>query len=558
MNKPKLLNVTLCCFGSEKYRDQQQKALDYSSKGIEFGAVKNIIVPTNTIDEWNRAVVFDLGDYIDTDFALLIHPDGGVGEPQLWRDKWLQYDFVGSPFPLPNDNFSYRDINGKIQRVGNSVSLRSKKLMQLPKKVGMEWKPFHGYWNEDGYISVSMRHIFEKHGCKFAPFEEAVYFGRENPLPENKGLKTFIYHKTFGENARYPNFEQENLLITEMYNGQGLGNQLACYVTTRVIAQDLGYDFGIMHRELFKGADFLNLDYGKEVVGGKGPEGGPPKKLPEGINYYYYEKKIIHPVNGSDIRLYDEYLVNVFPNTKIDGLMQDEKYFKHRKPEIREWLKVKQEYECYDYANDNTCVINFRGGEYARHKDLYLSKKYWEDAVNNMLKINSNFKFVVITDDIHEAKKFFPNYDVFHFNIGKDYSIIKNAHYLILSNSSFAWFPAWLSEKVKMVIAPKYWARHNISDGYWSCGYNITAGWMYQDRDGKLSDYDTCIKEFEDYQKIHPDYFATKNNKIKHYKKLNIILSLKKEIGKLLPNKIKNFIFKLIRIKNRQKQPLNS
>ena len=87
MNKLKLLNVTLCAFGSEKYKDQHQKMLDYSSRNIEFGAIKNIIVPTNSIDEWNRAVVFDLGDYIETDYALLVHADGGIGEPELWHDE---------------------------------------------------------------------------------------------------------------------------------------------------------------------------------------------------------------------------------------------------------------------------------------------------------------------------------------------------------------------------------------------------------------------------------------------------------------------------------------
>lgn len=204
----KLPNVTLCCFGSEKYRDQQQEALDYSSIGIEFGAVKNIIVPTNTIDEWNRAVVFDLGDHIDTEYALLIHPDGGIGNPSAWDDKWLEYDYIGAPFPLPNDTFSYRDINGEIQRVGNSVSLRSKKLMTLPKQIGMEWKPFHGFYNEDGYIAVNMRHEFVKHGCKFAPFEEAVKFGMEYPLPEHEGLEPFVFHKHYGFNSKYPNFEK--------------------------------------------------------------------------------------------------------------------------------------------------------------------------------------------------------------------------------------------------------------------------------------------------------------------------------------------------------------
>lgn len=296
------------------------------------------------------------------------------------------------------------------------------------------------------------------------------------------------------------------MIVTELYKGQGLGNQLACYIATRTIAIDNGYDFGIMHPERFKGVDFLDLDFGKKVTGGKGPEGGPPEKLPDGIKLYYNERRIIHPINGADIRLYDKNLINILDNTKIDGLMQDEQYFSHRKNEIRKWLKVNEKYECYDYSDDNICVINFRGGEYVRHKDFFLNENYWKNAVSNMIKINKNFKFVVVTDDIHTAKKFFPNYEVLH-NMARDYVIIKNAKYLILSNSSFAWFPAWLNENLKLCIAPKYWGRHNISDGYWSCGYNITRGWMYQDRNGKLCDYDTCLKELDEYIKNHSDYF---------------------------------------------------
>lgn len=208
ITKIKLPNVTLCCIGSEPYREEQQHALDYSSRYIEFGSIKNIIVDTKNIDEWNKAVVFDLGEHIETEYALLIHPDGFVVHPEIWNSAWLKYDFIGAPFPLPTDDFSYRDINGKIQRVGNSVSLRSKKLLDLPKKIGMEWKPFHGFFNEDGYISVNMRHVFEEHGCVFAPLEEAIFFSKEMPIPENKGVETFAFHKHFGENKKYPDFEK--------------------------------------------------------------------------------------------------------------------------------------------------------------------------------------------------------------------------------------------------------------------------------------------------------------------------------------------------------------
>src|SRR5580698_3840869 len=103
------------------------------------------------------------------------------------------------------------------------------------------------------------------------------------------------------------------MIVTELYNGQGLGNQLWCYVVTRVIALDKGYDFGIMSPEKFKAARFMKLDFGKPVAGGTGPEGGPPTSLPEGIAHYYAEKKITR-ADGTDVRMHDHDLVNVSDN----------------------------------------------------------------------------------------------------------------------------------------------------------------------------------------------------------------------------------------------------
>ena len=73
------------------------------------------------------------------------------------------------------------------------------------------------------------------------------------------------------------------MLVTEIYNGQGLGNQLACYVTTKVLALDKGFDFGVLNPHKFKCLDFMDLDFGKKVEGGLIPyEGAPPITLPNG------------------------------------------------------------------------------------------------------------------------------------------------------------------------------------------------------------------------------------------------------------------------------------
>lgn len=312
------------------------------------------------------------------------------------------------------------------------------------------------------------------------------------------------------------------MIITELYNGQGLGNQLWSYVVTRSLALDKGVDFGIMSPEKFKGNDFLDLDFGQKVIGGFGPEGGPPIELPTGILNYYVEKDTWHEVYKCDIRDFDENLLNIGDNTKIEGYFQSEKLILHRKSEIKKWLKVNPNYDCYDFSDENVCILNIRGGEYKGNSDLILPKQYWLNAIENMRRIKSDLEFIIITDDLMYTRNMLPEYKSFHFDIGKDYSIVKNAKYLILANSSFSFFPAWTSDTVKYVIAPKYWARHNISDGFWACAFNLYRDWMWQDRDGNLSTYDQCEKEYLKY-KIHHKLadFGSKPN-VKHSRSLFI------------------------------------
>jgi hypothetical protein len=296
------------------------------------------------------------------------------------------------------------------------------------------------------------------------------------------------------------------MIVTELYNGQGLGNQLWSYVVTRTIALDKGFEFGIMSPDKFKGKSFLDLDFGKEVKGGRGPEGGPPKSLPESISHYFIEKDTWYEKYRCDIRDYDSELLKIKDGTKIEGYFQSEKFINHRKKEIRSWLKVKAEFDCYEFSKDDICILNIRGGEYKWNQELILQKKYWTDAVANMLQINKNLSFVIITDDVKYTQALLPQYPSYHFDIGKDYSIVKNAKYLILANSSFSFFPAWTSETIKHVIAPKYWARHNISDGFWACAFNLYRGWMWQDNCGRLFSFEECEAEYTRYKtdkKLH-------------------------------------------------------
>ena len=210
----KLPDVTLVLLSGLGYRQKANvHALEYSQKGIEFGAVKYIqLGEINDIDSWSKAAIYELPKYVETEFCLLIHENGFVVHPDQWNPDWLNYDFIGAPWPLPQDDFSYRDEEGNLVRVGNSVSIRSKKLMDLA--ATREWRSYFGYYNEDGFITCHNRKWLESQGCTFAPIEVAKYFSRELDIPENGDVdKPFVFHYNRVQTGR--NMEFKDLILED-------------------------------------------------------------------------------------------------------------------------------------------------------------------------------------------------------------------------------------------------------------------------------------------------------------------------------------------------------
>tara|TARA_R110000824_G_scaffold28264_11_gene95228 strand:- start:8302 stop:9222 length:921 start_codon:yes stop_codon:yes gene_type:complete len=297
------------------------------------------------------------------------------------------------------------------------------------------------------------------------------------------------------------------MIVNELYNGSGLGNQLWRYAVTRAIALNNSYEYGIMNPQKFKASKIIDLDFGKEVVGGVGPEGGPPTTLPDGIEKYYEERSLTHPIYNCDCRLYDPQLANISDNTKIDGNMESEKYLEGRKEEVRRWLKIRNDKQIYGLSKKDICILNFRGGEYRSISDLFLPKSYWANAMNIMKQKNPSMDFKIVTDDPTTAKKMFPELKVFHYNTEVDWVLVRNAKNIIMSNSSFAWIPTWINNEVISVIAPKYWGKHNVSDGFWAQGDSLTKGWEYLDRDGSLFNHEECKREKDTYEEKNSELY---------------------------------------------------
>ncbi len=230
--KLSLPQVTLVAVTSVNIKETIQ-AMEYSMRGIDFGDAvlithkKPLGLPKSIryshtarlkdIDDFNYKMVYGLGEYIRTDYAMLVHADGFVVHPELWRDEFLDYDYIGAPWPLPpkGDTTTYRDRDGNICRVGNSVGIRSKRLMDYPKQADIPWEGEFAYgkmwYHEDGFICCKIKHLLEAEGMKIAPLEVAKYFGHEHMIPETEGITPFAFHKWEGTNAQYPNFFKPKL-----------------------------------------------------------------------------------------------------------------------------------------------------------------------------------------------------------------------------------------------------------------------------------------------------------------------------------------------------------
>lgn len=304
-------------------------------------------------------------------------------------------------------------------------------------------------------------------------------------------------------------------MITTNLTGN-FGNHMWYYCICRLVAEKLGYEWGVnpvTTHDYFGGKSqfyFMNVDFGKEVrVSGKNSRG---LNTYDGIPNEYFDIHKAHTYMGDEclINMYDPNVFNIQDNTMVHLISQSEDYLIDRRSEILDWFKIKDEFRTvYDsklidlniQLDENTCVINFRGGEYRGVTHLIARREYWRDSINHMLSINTNMKFIIITDDEQCAKSYIGNYPCYHVDVGFDFYVVNQSKYLILPNSSFSWWAGWLNKNSNLTIAPKYWAKHNISNGYWSLGDSYVRRFLYMDRDGNLSDYDRCKDEAMNFYK---------------------------------------------------------
>jgi len=262
------------------------------------------------------------------------------------------------------------------------------------------------------------------------------------------------------------------MIIGLQHPGSGCGDQLFCYLAARTTAERLGVPFGTVGK--FKGESFIKRDEGIDVPLSYTVEEPAGKIVVQGNL----------PVFETTRNYYDPEFNFIEDNTIVDGCtLQDERYFDLSK--VREWLQT----EPLEMPED-VCVINFRGGEFAGIRDLFLPISYWYEAIEKMLNENSKMKFEVHTDDPYNASQFFPEYKIIH-DVSINWRAVRYAKYAIIANSAFGIIPRLLRQTFgpelpsedwdkgyPITIAPRRWARRNV-DSEWQLPQNYYKKFTY-------------------------------------------------------------------------------
>lgn len=211
--------VTLCSvLGNDKYLEQTIKAAEYSIKDVDIDNVqilcpvsfnhpkiKHVEIPEHDYDGYNLFMMQELHKHFNTPHVLIFQFDGFIINANSWEDQFLDYDYVGAPWPVNYfDNVPILSYN----RVGNSgFSLRSKKFTEATINC-----PTEGHNGEDVLFCRIHRNYMEKEGIKFAPIDVAARFSVElTNMKEQEGqnqndrfsLTRFGFHGKFSDACRF-------------------------------------------------------------------------------------------------------------------------------------------------------------------------------------------------------------------------------------------------------------------------------------------------------------------------------------------------------------------
>ena len=189
MIQGKTLTLFSVAWGDEI--EKIKSIIEHCLKVFPFFDETKLLTNINNLTDYNKFFVEDFDKYIDTDFVLTVQSDGFIINPHLWNNKFLEYDYIGAPWPWHNT-------------CGNGgFSLRSKKFLQTSSKLKYV-KDHHEYENcpEDNFLCLDSynRKFMINNEIRFADINTALEFSFEHPIqqyPSHTIANSFGFHGKF-------------------------------------------------------------------------------------------------------------------------------------------------------------------------------------------------------------------------------------------------------------------------------------------------------------------------------------------------------------------------
>lgn len=180
----KLSNVTLVTIET-MYHDLANRALQECIDRLPFGQVLTLsdkelikgatnikIAPLPSLKDYCDILLKGLWPYVETDYILFVQWDAMVYNANGWDDDFLNYDYIGAPWPWKEDMHS----------VGNGgFSLRSRKLLHALRdhRIYLDKNAEHGV-AEDNYIGIQHKQmLMDEYGIKYPSRKKAQRFAYE-------------------------------------------------------------------------------------------------------------------------------------------------------------------------------------------------------------------------------------------------------------------------------------------------------------------------------------------------------------------------------------------
>jgi len=234
----------------------------------------------------------------------------------------------------------------------------------------------------------------------------------------------------------------------------GLGNQLFQIAAAYAVARRVG--------------SRLAINYNRHTSAG---QGNHPSKYRDTL----YRKIDVTEEWPILVYRYPEFIYNpLMPvrNAVLDGFFQSGKYFRDVADEVRQLFEFPKEIVAGAQrvlAQDPRPAVgvHIRLGDYLSNSNkssLHVCTRYYYQKTIRRYPPDK-YRIIVCSDDHAIAKKLVRGLKV-EFYAGADdlaeMTLLSQCEQLIISNSSFSWWSAFLGVKKKMVFAPNRWFAHDV------------------------------------------------------------------------------------------------